>query len=478
MSFMKPVKAADPAISRDRFRAWQLVLLLVGFGLFMASRLPEAWTHGRFLDEEVTVFFAYAWNFGPADALFRSFAGYWNLAANTITMLLAAAVRADLMSLERAPYVTMSLGLAAQLLPILLLLTLKADWLARRSTRLVAAFLVVLTPGADEIYLNVVHIQFHLALCVGILLTLDAPSRPSQKLLAGTILLLAPLCGPGAILLLPLFVLRALVDRDMARAVQGAILAAGSAIQLLLFYAPSAARGLPLDPTLLAAGMFVRLVVQPVFGPLAAVIVGGQSFKADAAGNIIILPLLGITAVLCFAMLVRWSLQRRDGAIWAVAAGLLVAILSLGLGAAGQSNDAHRFALMPLAGPRYNYIPVVLLALATLILANRSGACGPRFANMLVILYLAIGALFFRIALPAYSDGVSWPSEVAQWRADPTYQLRAWPLSVKADLSGRPFPCPADAVAPGNPAHPRYCESGWIAGFYTAPANNGNLPLP
>ncbi|GAA4007763.1 hypothetical protein [Sphingomonas humi] len=432
----------------------------------MALRLPGTWEYGRFLDEEVTVFFAYAWNFDPSSALFRPFAGYWNLAANGITAVLVSAVKAGLISLENAPYVTMLLGLASQLLPIALLLTGEANWLRKRSVRFVACLLVALAPGVDEVYLNVVHIQFHLALCVGIILALDAPTSRAGKLLSGTILLTAPLCGPGAILFLPLFGLRALLERDRARFVQVGILAAGTAIQLLIFYTPSAARGVPMAPVLLGAALFVRIVVLAVLGPLMAVVVGNLGQQAEMAGNPWILPLFAGAAVAAFAALAWWSLKRRDGAVWLVGSALLVAIISFGLGAAGQSSLPHRFALTPYNGPRYNYIPLVLLALAMLVFSTRPDGRGRKIARGLVIVYLVMAGLSFRIALPEYANGVSWRGEVAAWRADPDYKLRAWPRQVTADLSGRRYPCPGRFPAHGNPADPRYCESGWVSAFY------------
>jgi hypothetical protein len=352
------------------------------------------------------------------------------------------------------------------LLPVLLLLKGEAAWLERRSTRLVAGALVVMAPGVDEVYLNVVHIQFHLALCVGIILALDCPARSPLRWLSGAILFLAPLCGPGAILFLPVFVLRTLVDRDRARALQVLVLGLGAAIQMLVFYAPSSARGVPLEPVLLAAGMFVRLILLPIGGPLVAVLLGGTAFKAEEAGNTVVLPLLAIAALVSLGLLVWWSFRRRDCAPWLVVGALLVAGVSFGLGAAGQAEDSHRFTLLALAGPRYNYIPVMLLSLAMLVLANRPDKVLSKVASTLIVLNLLVGALFYQIALPNYSSGPSWSAEVAAWRADRDHQLRAWPKTVKADLSGRRHACSPKAIAPGNPDDPRYCESGWIAGFY------------
>jgi hypothetical protein len=474
MSFMSPI-VADAPVSRT-LRTREVLLLLAAFAILIAVRLPGTWSEGRFLDEEVTVFFAYAWNFDSTDALFRPFAGYWNLAANGSTLLLVEAVRADLISLEKAPYVTMLLGLTAQLLPVLLLLTGTANWLEKRSTRLLACAMIVMIPGGDEIVLNVVHIQFHLALSVGILLALDAPRSRWQQGLAAAILLFAPLCGPGAILFLPLFAARAYFDRDGGRLLQFALLGAAAAIQMFLFYTPSPARGLPTEPLLLAGGLFVRLIVLPVLGPVVAVTTGGLSAEAAVAGNFLILPVLAAAGLASIGALIWWTLQRKDAAPWLCASALLVAVISFGLGAAGNAGDSHRLMLIPLIAPRYNYIPLALLGLTMIVLRNRADGRGSRFAGGLILVNLVMSAIFFRIGLPEYTKGVSWPREVAAWRADRNYQLRAWPETARADLSGRRFSCPKHALPPGNINHPRYCESGWIANFYVSREKESNLP--
>src|SRR6478672_13691337 len=75
-------------------------LLLEVFALLLVLRLPLAWVYGRFQDEEATVFLAYAWHFPWADALFRPFGGYLNIAANATTLLVVELVRGGAVPLE------------------------------------------------------------------------------------------------------------------------------------------------------------------------------------------------------------------------------------------------------------------------------------------------------------------------------------------------------------------------------------------
>ena len=68
-------------------------MLLALFVLIVIMRLPLVWANGRFLGEEGAVFFAFAWHHGTIEALFRSFGGYLNLAANGATLGAARLVR-------------------------------------------------------------------------------------------------------------------------------------------------------------------------------------------------------------------------------------------------------------------------------------------------------------------------------------------------------------------------------------------------
>ena len=79
---------------------WALLTL---FALIVIFRLPNAWVHGRFQDEEATVFLAYAWHHPSVEALFRPFAGYWNFGANATTVLLSQLVKNGVVPLERRP---------------------------------------------------------------------------------------------------------------------------------------------------------------------------------------------------------------------------------------------------------------------------------------------------------------------------------------------------------------------------------------
>ena len=334
-------------VASKRLSRVQIFSALSVFALLIALRLPGAWIEGRFQDEEATVFLAFAWNFPWVEALFRSFAGYWNLAANGLTLLVASAVQGGLLSLEHAPYATMILSLLSQLMPAWLILTGEARWLNGVRPRLVMLLVMALAPTSEEVLLNVMHVQFHLALSVALIVALDVPRGRTARGISVILLLLAPLCGPGAIMFLPLLLLRALIEREHGRLVQLVALGLGAAVQMSVFYGASPVRetGLPpvnlLDETMLRiiAGTSLRLLVLPFAGIPVALHLGfvapEQPLLALALG---LLPPIGFG-------LLGWSAwKRRDGSAWLLAGSILVMVVTLGVGLATMNPRAAYFA--------------------------------------------------------------------------------------------------------------------------------------
>lgn len=448
-----------PPAAKSVFTSAQRVALLAGFALLIALRLPQAWVHGRFLDEEATVFLAYAWHHPWADALFRAFGGYINFAANATTLLTARLVQDGLLPLERAPYLTMLTALAFQLVPGILILTGRADWLGDRRAVLAALLLIAVAPASEEVFFNVLHIQFHLALAAALILALDAP-QGRARFGYYAILFAAPLCGPGAIAILPLFAARAVLDRDPQRWGQFALFAAGAAVQLIGFFGASPLRGNMVDPATAAAVLFVRLIALPLLNYGSADAIGAAVLRSQAAGGIGWWAAAGLAVVLLGALFFV-AARRRDAAVWLVAAALGVAGASFGFGMV-LVDRANMFTVG--AGERYNFLPLVLLGMALIALAMRRSP-GWRVYVGLCGLMLLTAAIRYPSPLTDFSQGPSWPAEVAKWRQDHRHRLAVWPEPWAADLSGEVRPCTPVGSDLAASMDPRYCESGWAADF-------------
>jgi hypothetical protein len=442
------------------FTWWQKFALLAGFAALILLRLPEATRFGRFQDEEGPIFFAYAWHRGAGDALWRSFAGYLNLAANATTLLAARLVRGGYLPLEHAPRLTMAVALAVQMLPAVLLLSGRARWLTQRWAVIASLLLIALPPFTEEVWLNVLHVQYHLILCCGIILALDPPRTAGGWLGTAALLLLAPLCGPGALVLGPLFLARSWFERSLARLAQTALLGAAGLVQLLVFYTRSPVRGTWPSPDALASILFVRLGALPFTGMRTSNRLGAWAVQAYARHDAAWWLFAGVALAYCAVLAVLVWRRRSQAAGWLIAAGLALAVVSFG-GGMIATNPREWFSVG--SGERYNFLPLALLGLGLVAIAQEDLAKGRLAGVCLCALAVVIGARSFSHPIPELSTGPRWRSEAALWRADHGYQPRAWPGSWRVDLTDRDQPCPPATLETASYAAPVYCESNWLA---------------
>ncbi|NPD68361.1 hypothetical protein HN018_08860 [Lichenicola cladoniae] len=410
-----------PLTSPNR-RVWALrIILLTVFAFFVCIRMPEIVLKGRFWAEEGKFFFHNAWVMPPLQALLEPVGGYLNLVANAATL----AAR-WLMPLRLAPYLTIAVALVFQLMPPLLLLTARDSWLQEGRIRLCGLLLLLLVPASEEIWLQTLHSQFELTLSCAIILTLETDSgrMPLSRRGFGQagILLLAPLCGPGAIVLVPLFFMRAILDQSGSRLIQAFVLSVGSVIQLLLFFHAIPGRGYKLEPVSLLCVFAIRHLAVPFLGLPQAETVAGVVRASLSSGH---LPWLAV--LLPLLLFVPFSIatlgtRRTRPAFWLLAAGGFTALASY-FGAIGGTIaliDVH-------FGERYVFVPQALFSLAFLAFAATGNAKLAGIARVAVLWLIVVGATNFFWTWPLISNGPSWRSEISKWQSDPTRFIELWP---------------------------------------------------
>ena len=392
------------------------LLVLVAFAVLVCLRMPEIVLKGRFWAEEGRFFFHNAWVLPPGRALLEPVGGYLNLVANGATL----AAR-WLMPLRLAPYMTITVALLIQLLPPLLILTARDRWLQGPLTRISGVLLLLLVPASEEVWLQTLHCQFELTLCCGIILALE-PEAGALGLLRLAILLLTPLCGPGVIALIPLFLLRLAGERSAARLLQVAVLCLAAAIQILLFLRATPGRGFSLDPAVLSCIMTVRHLALPFLGDARAETMAAAIRARLADGHTphvaTFLPLL-VGALLAAVVAAR---PAPRPAFWLLAAGLLTAVLSY-FGAIGQATsliDVH-------LGERYAFVPEALFSLALLAMTATTWRPLAPLGWIAIAWQLAIGAQQFAHPWSLTSNGPPWRPQVASWRLHPERPLNLWP---------------------------------------------------
>lgn len=394
-----------------------IAIVLFVYAVLICTRAPQIIITGRFWAEEGKVFFYNAMVMPPLKALFNSYGGYINLVANAAT-LLAYTTK----SIAFAPYVTITIGLIFQLLPPFLILTAKDEWLKPPLVKLAALALLLFVPSSSEVWLQVLHCQFELALSCALILSLEINTKKLQVFYL-IILFLAPLCGPGSIVLTVPFLLRFVTDRARSRFFQFLSISIGAMLQLVFFYHTDGGRGAQhwFQPAL--AAVFCREPLQ-VFGGInslttAIILHVRTSFEGSTIG--LVWP--QIMTILFFGPLFIISVLFKKSRVcfWLLLANAIFtgAALFGSIGGAVSQLDAY-------AGERYIIVGQSLLVITILAMFVTSTSAIRRFTPFVVLWLLVVGTHTYWHPV-INRTGAPWREEVQKWQLDHNYSIRTWP---------------------------------------------------
>jgi hypothetical protein len=407
----KPTARTDPMSPVEQ------VITVIGFALLVCLRMPGVLDHGRFWAEDGNPFFQNAWSMPWYHALLFTWGGYLNFPAN-----LGGVLARHLVPLTIAPYVTMGVGLLFQLCPAILLVTARDAWLGTRLPLAAAVLIVATLPASEEVWLTSVSSQCHLALCAALILSLDVRDG-SIGAFRLALLLIAALSGPAAWSLIPLFAVRALLDRSWHRLVQGLVLAAGVACQVAFFFQMVPGRNYALGPRLMLLIFYVRHLLIPLLGAHYGDVMAARLHDQVMAGVAPLVPMM--LAALALVVLIGATLRHRvQAALWLCLGGVTLAVVAYYGAIGGQEN-----LLIVYFGGRYSFAPTVLFALALLALGRGAGGATRAIASALAGWIVVIGAYgYLQPPPPWFTSGPRWRSEVMRWRADPSRPLAIWPI--------------------------------------------------
>lgn len=399
--------------------------ILLAFALLVCIRMPEIVWEGRFWAEEGAHFYSEAWRDPPVRAILMPFGGYLNLVASSSTVLARWTL-----PVADAPYLTIGTALVFQLLPPLVILTASDPWLRPWRVRVVAILLILFDINSDEVWLQTLHCQFELTLTAALILGLDMPSLRSAFAWRLVPLGLAPLCGPGAFALVPLFFLRALSERSVRRLAEGSVIAAATLIQVACFFSRSANRANALHPVLYLCTLTVRHLAAPLLGMAHADVVADGIRAELASGHV---PVLATALpVLVFGVVgaVAARAGRHQPALWLFAAAASVSLLS-SYGAISSGTEMISAYL----GERYFFVPQAMLSLGILALGATTAERLSGVFRFIALWFLVIGASGYFFPWPLIAHGPNWRTEVAAWRRDPAKPLHLWPTWWVMELS-------------------------------------------
>ena len=397
------------------------LILVLSFAI--SARIPKVWVEGRFWAEEGSIFFQNAWNMTWWEALLSPHANYLNFAGN-----MAALLAAGLTTLRAAPYVTTTIAIIIQCLPGVLLVTSREKWLKDRLVVVVALIIMVFVPVPEEVWANSTTSYNHLALCAALILAMETRTGV-VGIVYGCLLLFAALSGPASWALVPLYALRAGLDRSRPRALQGLTLLSGAIIQLV-FFSSLGERDFGASPSLIGAIVMAKHVLVPLLGhKLAVAPIAKLSFEFQA-GHGPLWPLALV--VLLFAISVTAAaFQPSQSPLWFLLASAMLA----GTGYMGAIDEKVGL-IHNLTGGRHAFAPQVLIGLALLSWT----VIHPSRLRMLSGITLAwiVGGGGYNYFVPTsamFMAGPDWRQQVAHWRSDPDRPLQIWPTGWSMKLS-------------------------------------------
>jgi hypothetical protein len=399
--------------------AVEKVLYVLLFALLIGIRIPQILTEGRFWGEEGSVFFKQACCLPWYKALLLPYAGYLNFPAT-----LAGVMAKNLVPLRYACFVPSIIALIIQTFPAILLCASRERWLQDRKILLASLLIIATLPNSHEVWLSSISSQFHLNLCVSIILTLETRTG-LLALFQYALLLLAPLSGPGAICLLPLFIIRSVIDRSKQRIIQSCVLGLGAFLQIFIFY-QSQQRSFGIEPVLLGDVFFIKHILSPFLGQHESHDLSFFVHYSYVFGHTMAIKLALVTLI-TFAILATtiWRSQKAPP-IYFFSCALILSALSY-FGSLGVDRSD---LLDPIAGNRYAFTPQILFELAILSLSCLSFGWTRLISRSIIIWVIVIGLHEYFCTPDIFATGPNWRSEIGQWQKDPNHSIAVWPSGI------------------------------------------------
>ena len=371
MSNAPVIEPAGPRTATRRelpagLNGWQQGAVFLAACAILFARRPDAILHAQFYAEDGHVWFANAYNMGWWRPLLRPQDGYFQ------TFPRLGAALALLAPLALAPLVMNLLAIAAQALPVNLLLSPRSrPWGSLRFRALLALMFLVL-PNCNEISLGITESQWMLAFSAFLLLVALPPSGRAGRLFETILLALAGLTGPFCIFLLPVAVWLAW---KRGSSPPGSwrwrplwVLAPCCAIQacgLLLFDAggrPHAALGISAD-------LFTRILGGNI---ILGVLLGQNRFAATPGAGILVLLASALCAGAALAAVCFLKSGPPMRLLLLLSAALFLASLVSSATLPPPGTSVWQILAMA-GGARYWFFPSLAFAFALLWCARYGG---------------------------------------------------------------------------------------------------------
>jgi hypothetical protein len=411
---MKPLRESVAwLVGSDGTRSsWRSgLLLLIAVAVLIVVREPGLLIHPRLWAEEGSLYLATSLTLPWWKALLAVHKGYFSLLPNLATLLAAR-----VFPLAWAPWVTTLFAFLLQLVPVAIVGFSPSKFWPTNLQRMLVVVALLFSWNSGEVWLNTINAQFWwLSICFLILLTDQQMTSRRRHRLFCVALFLCGLNGVVSAFLLPLFIARAIVERNPRIVKQTLALGAASLLQFVavwLAFAAGAATGR------LGGGQSQRFLEFVLVRGVLRGFVAPETAWGLMPHRYWVTCGLGLAAVF-LATRVGWR-----GLAYLVGGFLLTAVLSL------------VFSMQQTPAPRYFFVPSVMLLV--LLIANIDWPMPHPSLLQAVRSLLAAAALvlFFRQTVPQYRAAMAdftnpawprWSGEVQKWENDQRYQPKIPP---------------------------------------------------
>jgi hypothetical protein len=372
----------------------------------IVSRRPDAIFHAQFWNEDGSVFFADAYNFGWWRALFRIYSGYYHLFPR-----LGAAL-ALLAPLALAPLVLNAIAISVQALVVNLLLCARSlAWGSLRNRSMLAAIYVAL-PNSFEMNATITNSQWILALIAFLVLVMPEARSVGARVADVCVLLLCGLSGPFCIFLFPIALYGAWKHGGTWRRVRGGVLFATCLVQAWsLLNGGFAGRphvALGANVVLLARMLAGQLYLGTLFGvsPIGA-------FPGAAIGIAMIATAVGGTVYLAICL----TRLREEMRLLLIFSGLILAAAMIAPTPGQMGGTSYWWvALVHGSGARYWYFADLALAWTiALCVLSRTRLLQAVSVALLCVLCLGVA---LRWEHPAFRDA-HWAAFAKSFETEP-----------------------------------------------------------
>ena len=397
------------------------LMCLVAVILLIVWRCPAFLVEPRFWAEEGKYYFATAYNTGFWHGMFAQHFGYFSFVPNAATAI------ATLFPLELAPLFTTYTAGVFQLLACSLVIFGKSPfWDTVPRKLLVAGGILLLSPG--EVWLTTICTQYWLSIAAFLLLLEPVtPAGSLRRWCYRSCLLTAGLTSVTSCFLTPLYLLKAVRNRERELFVQVSILGAATLLQLgvlLLSLGNEShlnARFGGNDFSLVKLTLLQVVwpfIGRPVFD--SGVVISLDEWFFEKGLYLSAMPrfseVLCTIGILGFVMVLAWYYRKERERQLIAGAFLLTVVLSTLL------------SIRMASSPRYVFAPsVMLLVLFVGELDLQMAMVRKMCAVALLAVFIVSGMANFRRGVYYNTYWPQWTEEVAVWRAQPGYELQIWP---------------------------------------------------